>query len=155
MSILESPRHKLPNVDGFTLMTPSLYGWEAFPTPEALTHIRIIWAPSPMAPQVSGCHFGDPLVLMVLRALLIEKCATIHVRGEIPHTLSTSMTKNLRALSKGVQLSVLVNTYNIHFGLSSNDRTKKIIQLIPYAMWKKYMPCILKHTLRRFCKNIH
>jgi hypothetical protein len=46
---------------GFTLMTPSLHGWEAFPTPGALTHTRITWALSPPAPQVLGVTPGSPL----------------------------------------------------------------------------------------------
>ena len=39
-SILESTRHKLLIIDGLTLMPPSLHGWEAFPTPGALTHTK-------------------------------------------------------------------------------------------------------------------
>jgi hypothetical protein len=42
-------------------MTPSLRGWEAFPTPGALTHTRITWAFSPPAPQVPGVTPGSPL----------------------------------------------------------------------------------------------
>src|ERR1700684_2028321 len=42
-------------------MTPSLRGWEAFPTPGALTHTRITWALSPPAPQVPGVTPGSPL----------------------------------------------------------------------------------------------
>ena len=61
MSILESTRHELRKAYGFTLMTPSPRGWEVFPTPGALTHIRIIWAFSPSAPQVPGVTPGSPL----------------------------------------------------------------------------------------------
>jgi hypothetical protein len=53
-SILEFERHKLLNVHGLTLMTLSLREWEAFSTIGALTHTRITWALSPMAPQVPG-----------------------------------------------------------------------------------------------------
>jgi hypothetical protein len=42
-------------------MTPSLRGWEAFPTPGALTHSRITWAFPPPAPQVPGVTPGSPL----------------------------------------------------------------------------------------------
>jgi hypothetical protein len=42
-------------------MTPSLRGWEAFPTPGALTHTRITWAFSPPAPQHPGVTPGSPL----------------------------------------------------------------------------------------------
>ena len=42
-------------------MTPSLYGWEAFSKPRALTHTRITWALSPMAPQVPSVTPGSPL----------------------------------------------------------------------------------------------
>ena len=42
-------------------MTPSSYGWEAFPCPGTLTHIRITWALLPMAPQVLGVTPGSLL----------------------------------------------------------------------------------------------
>ena len=42
-------------------MTLSLRGWEAFATPRALTHTRIIWALSPIMPQVPGITLGSPL----------------------------------------------------------------------------------------------
>ena len=61
MSILESSRHELRIAHGLTLMTPSLRGWEAFPTPGALTHTSITWAFSPPAPQVPGVTLGSPL----------------------------------------------------------------------------------------------
>ena len=61
MSILESSRHELRIAHGLTLMTPSPHGWEAFPTPGALTHTRITWALSPPAPQVPGVTPGSPL----------------------------------------------------------------------------------------------
>jgi hypothetical protein len=61
LSILESSRHELRIAHGLTLMTPSLRGWEAFPTPGALTHTRITWASSPPAPQVPGVTPGSPL----------------------------------------------------------------------------------------------
>ena len=60
LSILVSARHKLHIVDGLTLVTPNLCGWEAFPTPGALTHIRITWALSPMAAQIPGITPGSP-----------------------------------------------------------------------------------------------
>jgi hypothetical protein len=59
--ILESSRHELRLAHGLTLMNHSLRGWEAFPTPGALTHIRITWAFSPLAPQVRGVTSGSPL----------------------------------------------------------------------------------------------
>ena len=43
LSILESTRHKLRIADGFTHVTPYLHGWEAFPTPRALTHTKTLW----------------------------------------------------------------------------------------------------------------
>jgi hypothetical protein len=61
LSILESSRHELRIAHGITLMTPSPRGWEAFPTPGALTHTRITWAFSPPAPQVMGVTPGSPL----------------------------------------------------------------------------------------------
>jgi hypothetical protein len=61
LSILESSRHELRIAHGLTLMTPSLRGWEAFPTPGALTHTSISWAFSPPAPQVPGVTPGSPL----------------------------------------------------------------------------------------------
>ena len=61
LSILESSRHELRIAHGLTLMTPSIRGWEAFPTPGALTHTRITWALSPPAPQVPGVTPGSPL----------------------------------------------------------------------------------------------
>jgi hypothetical protein len=46
----------------------------------ALTHTRITWSLSPMASQVSGV----PLASMVLRALLMKKCATcILIVGDV------------------------------------------------------------------------
>jgi hypothetical protein len=61
LSILELARHELRIAHGLTLMTPSLHGWEAFPTPGALTHTRFTWAFSPPAPQVPGVTPGSPL----------------------------------------------------------------------------------------------
>ena len=52
LSILEFTRHKLLIVDSLILVPPSLRGWQAFPTPRAL---------SPTAPQVSGVTLGSPL----------------------------------------------------------------------------------------------
>ena len=61
LNILESSYHELRIAYGLTLMTPSLYGWNAFPTPSTLIHTRIIWALSPMAPQVPGVTPRSPL----------------------------------------------------------------------------------------------
>jgi hypothetical protein len=61
LSILELARHELRIAHGLILMTPSLHGWEAFPTLGALTHTRITWALSPPAPQVPGVTPGSPL----------------------------------------------------------------------------------------------
>ena len=60
LSIQEFGRHKLLIAHGLTFMTPSLRGWEAFSTPEALIHIKITWALSPMVPQVLGGTWGPP-----------------------------------------------------------------------------------------------
>ena len=60
------PRHKLRIAYGLALLPPSLHGWEAFPTPEAPTHIRFTWALSPTAPQVSGVTSGSPCAHGVL-----------------------------------------------------------------------------------------
>ena len=61
LSILEPARHKLRITYSLTLMTSNLHGWEAFPTPGALTHTRIIWALSPTASQVPGVNPRSPL----------------------------------------------------------------------------------------------
>ena len=61
MSIIESSRHELRIAHGLTLMTPSPRGWEAFPTPGALTHTKITWAFSPPWLQVPGVTPGFPL----------------------------------------------------------------------------------------------
>ena len=63
LSILKSSRHELRIAYGFTLITPSFRGWEAFPTPRALTHTRITWDLSPTAPQIPGVIPGSPLCL--------------------------------------------------------------------------------------------
>ena len=63
LSILVSSRHDLQIAYGLTLIPPSLHRWEAFPTPRALTHIRITWALSPTAPQVPGVILRSPLRL--------------------------------------------------------------------------------------------
>ena len=76
LSILKSRRYKLLIAHGFTFTSHGLYGWEAFLTQGALTHTRIIWAFSPMAPQVLGITPGSSFVLMVFRAFLMEGCAT-------------------------------------------------------------------------------
>jgi len=60
LSILKSLHHELRIAHGLTLMTPSPRGWEAFPTPGALTHTRITWAFSPSVPQVPGVTPGSP-----------------------------------------------------------------------------------------------
>ena len=52
--IFESSCHKLFITHGLILVALGLYGWEAFSTPGAFIHTRIIWALSPMAPQVSN-----------------------------------------------------------------------------------------------------
>jgi hypothetical protein len=61
LSILESSCHELRMTHCLTFMTPSPRGWEAFPTPGALTHTRIIWAFSPSVPQFPGVTPGSPL----------------------------------------------------------------------------------------------
>jgi hypothetical protein len=61
LGILESSRHKLHIAYGLTLMTLNPRRWEVFPTPGALTHIRIIWALLPSALQVPGVTPGSPL----------------------------------------------------------------------------------------------
>ena len=60
MSILESSCYELRIADGLILMHSSLRGWEAFPTPRALTHTRITWVLSPKALQVPGVTRGSP-----------------------------------------------------------------------------------------------
>ena len=60
LSILEFARHEQRIAHG-PLMTPSLRGWEVFPTHGALAHTRITWALPPPAPQVSGVIPGSPL----------------------------------------------------------------------------------------------
>ena len=88
LSILESARHELFIADGLTLMTPSPCGWEAFPTPGALTHTRIIWALSPPAPQVSGVTLGSPLCPWCVK----------HPFGLVCDTYPHSQTKKLQIL---------------------------------------------------------
>ena len=67
ISILEFGCHKLLVAHGFTLVTLSCRGWEAFSTPGAL---------SPMTPQVPDVTPGSPFVPIVLQALLMERCVT-------------------------------------------------------------------------------
>jgi hypothetical protein len=66
LSILESSHHEVRIAHDLTLMTHSPHGWEVFPTREALTYTRIIWAFSPPAPQVPGVTSGSPLCHGVL-----------------------------------------------------------------------------------------
>ena len=66
LSILESLRHELRIVYGFTLVNPSLCGREAFPTPKALTHTMITWPLSPTVPQISGITPKSPRAQGVL-----------------------------------------------------------------------------------------
>ena len=61
LSILEFKRHKLHIGDGLVLVPLSLHGWEAFPTPRALTHTTITWTLSLTRPQVFGVTPGSPL----------------------------------------------------------------------------------------------
>jgi hypothetical protein len=61
LNILESGHQKLPNAHGFTFVTTSLHRWKTFSTPGALTHIRITWALSLMAPHISGVTSWFPL----------------------------------------------------------------------------------------------
>ena len=61
LSIPESSHHELHIAHVLTFMNPSLCGWEAFPTPGALTHTRITWALSPTAPQVPHVILGSSL----------------------------------------------------------------------------------------------
>ena len=72
MSILEFSSHELRIAHGLTLMTPSLRGWEVFPTPGALTHIRITWAISPTALHVPGVILGPLCAYGVLSILYRE-----------------------------------------------------------------------------------
>ena len=81
LRILESSRHELCKAHGLTLMTHSLCGWEAFPTPRALTHTRITWALSPIGVTSPGCHSGVPLVPMVFRAVHMVRCTTNDLSG--------------------------------------------------------------------------
>ena len=60
LSIPEFRRHKLLIAHGLTLVTPGFRGWEAFPMPRALTHTKITWTLSSMAPQVPGVTLGSP-----------------------------------------------------------------------------------------------
>ena len=76
LSILESTCHRQRKVYGLTLVTPSLCGWQAFPTPGTLTRMRIIWALSSTVPQVSGVNPGSPFLPMMFWAILIEMCST-------------------------------------------------------------------------------
>ena len=104
LSILGSRHHKLLIAYGLTLVTPSLHGWEAFPTPRALTHTRITWALSPMASQVPGVTPGSPLVPMVFQALLMERCATHFERKELfLHWGLVNMRENNNPFTLGLQ----------------------------------------------------
>jgi len=69
LSILKSARHMLRIVDGRIHVTSSLDRWEAFPTHGALSHNRITWALSPMAPQVAVVIVGPLYVHGVLGTL--------------------------------------------------------------------------------------
>ena len=77
LSILESACHKLHIAYGFILLIPSLHGWEAFPTLEALTYTRIIWALSPIAPQIPGVIPGSPYAHGILGIPYGEVCNTM------------------------------------------------------------------------------
>ena len=59
--IFGSSHHELRIIHGFTRMTRSLHGWEAFPTPRALTHTKITWALLSKALQVPDITPGSPL----------------------------------------------------------------------------------------------
>ena len=98
MSILEWARHELRIAHGLTLMTPSLHGWEAFPTPRALTHTRITWALSPSAPQVPGVTPRSPLCLWCFGHPFRE------VRDTVCHSRVPLVPRVFRAsLWRGVQ----------------------------------------------------
>ena len=60
LNILEFGCHKLLNAQGLIIVTLSLHGWEVFSTPGILTHARITWALSPMAPQTQMSLWGSP-----------------------------------------------------------------------------------------------
>lgn len=47
------------------------------------------------------------------------------------------VAKSLRAVMESQKLTILVNTYHIHFEQYPNRPKKKMTQIIPYAMWKK------------------
>ena len=89
--------HELSIAYGHTLVTPSLRGWEAFPTPKALTHTRITRALSPIGATSPGCYFGVPLVPMVFRALLMERCTTRWVRNVMWSGIFIAWSSKLRA----------------------------------------------------------
>jgi hypothetical protein len=65
--IVEYERHKLLNAHGFTFVTPRHRGWEVFSMSRALTHIKIGWSLSPMAPQLPGIALGPPCAHRVAR----------------------------------------------------------------------------------------
>jgi hypothetical protein len=60
LSIIEFGSFKLFIAHGLTFISPNLRGWEAFSTPRALTHTRMTWTFSPMAPQVVGVTIWSP-----------------------------------------------------------------------------------------------
>ena len=67
--------HKPFIAHSLTFVTPSLCGWEAFTPPGALPTLGSL-GPLTNGATSSWCHPGVPLVPMVFRALLMERCPT-------------------------------------------------------------------------------
>ena len=98
LSIPKSSLHDLRVAHSLTLMTPSLRGWEAFPTHVALTHTMIIWAFPPTAPQVSGVIPGSSLCpwgTMYPHILLVLGIPYGEMRDILRNTINTNVPKRV------------------------------------------------------------
>ena len=73
--------------------SPSLRGWEAFPTLGALTHTKITWVLLPMTPQVSGSRHGPFCAHDVLATLFGE------VRNTHPHQMKSMHSSTILVVS--------------------------------------------------------
>lgn len=75
-------------------MTPSFCGWGAFSTSGALTHIKITWAFSPMAPQVMVSLQGSLCANDVVgtpRGKVRDKCL-LNVNLKIVYNIQCSLS---------------------------------------------------------------
>ena len=134
-------------------MTPSLRGWEAFPTPGALTHTRITWALSPPVPQVPCVTPGSPCAHGVLD-IPLERCATTYV-GLVTHVLYTILyasqaivlVKKTSALTPLYWIfwisRIMHNLHNVPIGL----------RIVRHEAYEGWMWDIVAMTWLRLCQK--